>query len=182
MAKRKTAPQKSATVTEPKKASKPNVAATTVIVNRQQLARLMGVHPDTVTHSAKAGMPVLDAGGRGKESRYDAVDCLTWHRANIDKNGKDAAQTRALTASAELNELKLAQQRGELISVTEAISAGQKFVMGWRAKVLGLARRMVQLGAIPPASEAAAADACRDLLFEISQWKTVEDCDEARAS
>lgn len=143
-------------------------------VNRQQLAVLMGVAVDTVTHWAKEGMPVEVSGGRGKESQYDAVKCLDWQRQRIGKNAKEAAQTRAITRQAELNELKLAQQRKELIPMEDVVKAGQVQVMAWRGKVLGLARRMVQTGAIPRTSEARAKEACRDLLTEINEWRGVE--------
>lgn len=187
MAKRKPAPQETRRLPVKKHAprsAKPSTAAALNskkwrLVNRQQLAILMGVHPDTVTHSAKEGMPVLDPGGRGKESQYDAVECLDWQRQRLGKNAKDLAQTRALTASAELNELKLAEQRGELFRRDEVIRDGLKYAMAWRAKVLGLARRLVQIGAIPRESEARVKEGCRDLLIEISGWKTVADCDEA---
>lgn len=134
----------------------------------------MGVAVDTVTHWAKEGMPVEVSGGRGKESQYDAVKCLDWQRQRIGKNAKEAAQTRAITRQAELNELKLAQQRKELIPMEDVVKAGQVQVMAWRGKVLGLARRMVQTGAIPRTSEARAKEACRDLLTEINEWRGVE--------
>ncbi len=145
------------------------------IVNRQQLAVLMGVHPDTVTHSAKDGMPVLDPGGRGKESRYDAVECLDWQRQRIGKNAREAAQTRLFTRNAEIAEMKLAQLRGELVPLVEVQKAGQAQVLAWRGKVLGLSRRMVQLGAIPATSEARAKEACRDVLTEISEFRGMDE-------
>jgi phage terminase Nu1 subunit (DNA packaging protein) len=145
------------------------------MVNRQQLAVLMGVAVDTVTHWAKEGMPVDVAGGRGKESQYDAVACLDWQRQRIGKNAKEAAHTRALTASAELNELKLAEQRGEVVRRDEVVQTTLAFAMAWRAKVLRLPRRLVQLAAIPRESEGRVKEACRELLEEISQFKTLDD-------
>lgn len=143
-------------------------------VNRQQLAVLMGVAVDTVTHWAKEGMPVEVSGGRGKESHYDAVVCLDWQRMRIGKNAKEAAQTRSVTRDAELKELKLAEQRKSLVPIEEVVKAGQVQVMVWRGKVLGLPRRMVQLGAIPRESEGRAKEVCRDLLTEINEWRGVE--------
>jgi len=143
-------------------------------VNRQQLAVLMGVAVDTVTHWAKEGMPVEVSGGRGKESTYDAVTCLDWQRMRLGKNAKEAAQTRSVTRDAELKELKLAEQRRELVPMDVVKKAGEMQVMVWRGKVLGLARRMVQLGAIPRESEARAKEVCRDVLTDISEWRGVE--------
>lgn len=151
------------------------------IVNRQQLAVLMGVHTDTVTHWAKEGMPVKNAGGRGKESEYDAVECLDWQRQRIGKNAKEAAQTALYTRNAELAQLKLDRERGELVSRDEVAQAGRAYTAAWRAKVLGLPRRFVQVGLIAKADEPTAMAECRDLLTAIADWKTQEDCEQVAA-
>ena len=88
-------------------------------VDREQLAELMGVHPDTVTDFTRKGLPVITAGGHGQRSVYDAVACLAWWRERQGKNAKDAAHTRALEASAKLNELKYQRERGELVSIAD---------------------------------------------------------------
>lgn len=145
-------------------------------VTRTQLAELLGVHPDTVTDFAKQGMPVISRGGRGAESSYDAVECLAWWRERQGKNAKEAAQTRAYEASAKLNELKLAQQRGDLFPREQVIAEGQAFVKAWTSKVRALPRRARQAGVLPTAQEEAALAAiCRELLDEISRWKTLAD-------
>lgn len=145
-------------------------------VTRAQLAELIGVHPDTITDYAKGGMPVITRGGRGLESQYDAVDCLAWWRARQGKNAKEAAQTRAYDASAELNELKLAQQRGDLWPRDQIVAEAQTVVKGWVAKVRMLPRRARLAGALTTAEqEAALAVICRELLEEISRWKTTAD-------
>lgn len=149
-------------------------------VNRVQLAELLGVHPDRVTHYARQGMPVEVAGGRGRESTYDAVACLTWWR---DKNtdGKDAAQARALNASAELNELKLEEAKRNLVPRAQVITEGKAYTMAWSKKVRSLPRRLVQQGVIPRDKEAAAAEVCADVLRDIASWKTIADISEPEA-
>lgn len=109
----------------------------------------MGVHVDTVSEYTRGGMPVATRGGRGKESEYDAVKCLAWWREQLGTNKKETAQARQLTATAELNELKLAQQRGELWPRDAIILAGQAAVKMWTNNVRGLPRRMVKSGVIP---------------------------------
>jgi len=144
-------------------------------VNRQQLAELMGVHPDTVTDYARGGMPVIARGGAGREGVYDAVACLDWWRSQRGKNAKEAAQTRAYEATAALNEQRLLERRKELVARDQVILAGQSYTKAWAAKVRALPRRLVEAGAIPRELEAQAAAACRDILTEIASWKTVAD-------
>ncbi len=120
-------------------------------------------------------MPVARQGGHGLKSTYDAVECLDWWRQQIGKNEKEAAQTRAYNAQAELNELKLAIQRKELYSAEEVILAGQTQVKSWTAKVRALPRQMVQAGIISRGVEQKASDLLRAFLSEISKWKTIAD-------
>lgn len=148
------------------------------IVSRQQLAELMGQHPDTITDYAREGMPVKTRGGQGKLGEYDAVECMDWWRSRIGKNAKEAAQTRALNASAEINELKRAQLIGTLVDRDEVIRAGQMYVAAWKAAVIGLARRMAQEGVIDNSKQPAVEAMCRSIMLEIAAWKTVKDLEE----
>lgn len=144
-------------------------------VSRQQLAELIGVHPDTVTDYARAGMPVITRGGRGKESAYDAVVCLGWWRENNGQNAKEAAQTRQYEALAELNELKLSIQRDELVPMTQVVLEGRSYTEAWKAKVRAMSRRLIRSGAIRAEQEPAVTAYCDDLLRDIAGWKIPAD-------
>jgi phage terminase Nu1 subunit (DNA packaging protein) len=144
-------------------------------VNRQQLAELMGVHPDTVTDYARSGMPVIARGGAGREGVYDAVACLDWWRSQQGKNAKEAAQTRAYEATAALNEQRLQERRKELLERDQVVLAGQGYTKAWTAKVRALPRRFIEAGLLTREQEAAAATVCRDVLMEIASWKTLDD-------
>lgn len=158
-----------------KKTAAKNQEKTWSHVTRIQLAELLGVHPDTVSDYAAQGMPVITRGGRGRQSNYDAVECLAWWRQQQGKNAKEAAQTRAYKAQAELNELKIALQREELYPAQEIIRAGQQQVKSWTAKIRALPRQMVQSGIIPVEGERRVTDLLRGLQSEISNWKTLRD-------
>jgi hypothetical protein len=140
-------------------------------VGRQQLADLMGVHPDSVTDFTKQGMPVIVKGGHGKESVYDAVECLAWWRKRQGRDSKEVAQARAANASAEINELKIQKERGELIPFDQVLLAGQAVQKQWSTVVRGLPRRMTQAGLIERAQEAGIAALCTDVLREITAWR-----------
>lgn len=151
-------------------------------VNRVQLGELMGVHPDTVTDRVRQGMPIITAGGAGREGVYDAVECLAWQRQREGKNATEAAKTRALAASAELNELKLQQQRGELLPRTQVILEGQAYTKAWAAQVQNLAPRLEQAGLIRREDLAGVQALLREVLTEIANWKTPADLAAAAAA
>jgi len=142
-------------------------------VDRLELAVLIGVHPDTVSDYTRNGMPVITRGGAGRKSVYDAVECLAWWRDQYRQDKKDAAQTRAYDAQAELNELKLATQKSDLIPLDQVIEAGQNYTKAWTAKIRALPRQMVQAGLIPREREAGVTAMLHALLLEISSWKTL---------
>ncbi len=177
-----TAKKKIAKVTTKKKASKKKVEKPWQHVNRLQLAKLLGVHPDTVSDYSRDGMPVITRGGRGRESSYDAVECLKWWRQRLGKNKKEAAQTWTYETQAQLNELKIAVQEGELLPRDKILLAGQQQVKSWTAKIRVLPRQMVQAGLISGDLEQRVADLLRALLSEISSWKTMKDAKKRRVA
>lgn len=147
-------------------------------VNRVQLGELLGVHPDTITDYARQGMPVVTAGGRGRESAYDAVDCLAWWRERQGKNAKEAAQTKLYENNAVLAEIKIAREEGALLPRDEVVEDGQSVIKGWTAQVRALPRRARHGGIIStPQQEAELSALCRNILTEISGWTTVADID-----
>lgn len=145
------------------------------MVNRQQLADLMGRHADTISDFTREGMPVVEKGGHGKESVYDAVACLSWFRDQQGTNPKDAAQARAANANADLNEQKLRVQRGELISKSAIVLAWQGVVKGWSTRLLSMPRRLVQLGVVSRENEAVVVGVVKELLADIAHWRGLED-------
>lgn len=149
-------------------------------INRLQLAALLGVHPDTISDYVRQGLPCLDSGGRGRESVYDAVDALAWWRERQGKNAKEAAQTRAYEATAKLNELKLARERGELVARDQVILEGQAYTKAWTAKLRALPRELVQSGIVGREAEARVAELLRAVLVEIAGWRTVADARRTR--
>jgi hypothetical protein len=145
------------------------------MVDRQQLADLLGVHPDTITDFTRKGMPVISSGGHGQRSTYDAIACSAWWRAQRGANAKEVAATRALDASARLNELKFKRETGELLPRDVVIRHGQAYTKGWVTQVMALPRRAVVTGIVTPELEPALAALCRDLCSDIHSWRSVPD-------
>lgn len=141
------------------------------IVNRVQLAALMGVHPDRVTHYAREGMPVKKAGGRGAESEYDAVACLEWLRERQGVSAKELAQAKSYGLDAELKQTKLEEMRGSLWSKEAITLAGVNLTKSWAAAVRSIPSRLTVAGLIQRQQEPAVSSLLRDLLREITAWK-----------
>lgn len=148
-------------------------------VNRVQLGVLMGVHPDTITDYARSGMPVLRAGGRGKESAYDAVECLEWWRERQGKNAKEEAQTRLYDANAKKAVVDLKKKTGELVERQQFVREGRAFADGLRAQMRSLPKRAAQAGVITPEQVRPLDGLCREMADSISKWKTLEDAETA---
>jgi len=143
-------------------------------VNRIQLADLLGTHPDTVTDYKRQGMPTLVDGGQGRESVYDAVDCLAWWRARQGQDALDAARTRNQEAQAARNELQYQVARGELVKRENVLLAGQSQVRAWSAKVWSLPILMRLNGFISREKEPGVTALCRSITDEIMKWNYAE--------
>lgn len=155
-------------------------------VSRQQIAELLGVSQDTVTDwTSQKELPVAVKGGHSKKSVYDAVAVMKWHRQQTDSkqiDAKEVAQTRAYNAQAEINELKLQRERGTLVDRDIVARDGRAFVKALTSKVRVLPRRFVQIGIMTRDDEHLAADLVREVLTEISSWRTVADTEAAAAA
>jgi len=153
------------------------------LLTRAQLASALGVTAGTVTRWQADGMPVARKRPRGQATLFRLADVKRWREqvTTTPMAGLSLERERALLTMAQRRKLDRDDDvaRGELITIAEVVRDGQGFVMAWRAKVLGLARRLVQIGAIPKESEARVKEGCRDLLTEISTWRTVADCEAA---
>jgi hypothetical protein len=62
------------------------------------------------------------------------------------------------------------------------LNEGRTYTLAWRAQVLALPRRLSLAGVIAKTNEPAVADICRNLLTEISRWRTAADCERALAA
>lgn len=151
------------------------------LLNRVQLAEVIGCHPETVTAYVRQGMPVHAQGRRGQESKYDSVACLEWWRQNQGAlSAKEIAQTRNQEALAKLNELKLEIQRRDLLPRDQVVFEGQAYTKAWSSQVRSLPRRARQAGIVhTPEDEAALADLCRQILSDIAGWTTPADATSA---
>lgn len=119
-----------------------------VIVDRVQLAALIGVHVDRITEYRLAGMPCLQQGGLGgraedKRSLFDAIAAVRWVRANRGATFDAIAARAALDRKRQEEvELRLELKRRELVPVRAVESSWTALVTAARNHLLGIPHRV----------------------------------------
>lgn len=133
-----------------------------MIVNRSQLAEILGVSEPTVDARLARGMPIKTKGKKGQPAEYETADVLEWHvrhqitrenpRGNFDESFEDPAknsarelQRRKLQAETEMAEIELARKKGLVVLVEDVVSEFASAVANLRAQILNLPRRAAPL-------------------------------------
>lgn len=121
------------------------------LLSRSELARAFAVTPLRITKWTAAGMPVADRGARGRESKYDLHDVITWYvarelAARGIGTGKrlDLASERAHLSQAQrkLAELDYHRKVGALVSAQEVELRWSGIITAVRDRLLGLPVRL----------------------------------------
>jgi phage terminase Nu1 subunit (DNA packaging protein) len=111
------------------------------IVNAKELARHLRLSPRRIRQLAKIGMPKI------ARDKFDFIECAGFYirflQRALENKGAEvenldafrSQKSRALTASAELKELKLARERAELVTHAEASEVLIKFSRIVRARL-----------------------------------------------
>jgi phage terminase Nu1 subunit (DNA packaging protein) len=140
-----------------------------LIVNRVELGLLMGRHPDRITKFSAEGMPVLKTGGRGRESEYDAVECLAWERRRRVPSSTEQERTRYFKAMTDKVEQEIRTRAGVLIEADEAAARWASMVTATRERLLALPPVALQRHLITPDAEEALIALVDDALTELAQ-------------
>jgi hypothetical protein len=149
-----------------------------LLVTRPTLAKVLGISLRQVGSLESTGALVPTIRGKaGRASQYDLTVVVPSYIAQLAKEEEAELQPRDRKdlAMAQLTELKIARERGDLLPRELVVRDGQATVRGWSAKVRGLPRRLVNAGVVPRDREPAARSVVLDLLTEISRWKTIAD-------
>jgi hypothetical protein len=149
---------------------------------RRPLARkiLGGLAERTFAGLEAEGVLVAAKRGRGgRASEYDVTVIVPAYLAYVSKQRptpeRDARARRDMS-QANLTELKLSRERGELVDREAVVKEGQAYTKAWTAKVRTLPRRARQMGIITASEqEAALTGLCREVLTEIARWRTLAD-------
>lgn len=161
-------------------------------VRRLEARKILGgIAERTFAQLEAEGVIVPLRRGRGRRpSVYDLrvivpayLDYTSKSRVVSDREAR-AMRDRSL---AELNDLRIKREKGQLIPRQQVIAEGQAYTKAWTAMIRALPRRMAQAGLVN-GHQAQVEGFCRDILSEISRWRTVADLeplldnDEASAS
>lgn len=139
-----------------------------LVVNRVELGRLIGCHADRITKYVGEGLPVLKAGGRGKESEFDAVACLAWERQRRPGSALDRERLRNFKAQADKLEQEIRRRAGELIEAAEVDGRWADMVVAMRERLLVLPVVSTQKGLISAADEPALVALVDEALSELA--------------
>src|SRR3990172_6651377 len=92
----------------------------TMIVNKHQMADVMGVSERTLSEWQEDGLPIKSVGGRGMDNQYETAEVIEWRvqRAVAGKSVMTPRDRRDL-ADAQLSELELARESRKLVSIEE---------------------------------------------------------------
>lgn len=91
------------------------------VMSGADVAVLLGVHASTVTRWIDDGMPAIERGAGGGESRIDARAAVRWALQRVEVSGDPGAKARAAfnQARADREQLRLAKDAGSLVLVAE---------------------------------------------------------------
>jgi hypothetical protein len=150
-------------------------------VNRVDARVFLGGIPERTFFKLEAEGVLIPSyrGGRGKLSVYDLATITPAYIAHLKAispvGGERESRARRDQSQAELNELRLAERKKELLPRDQVVREGRAAVIAVRAKLLAMPRRMVQAGHIPVEKQPAVAAMIRETLEEMGRWKTQHD-------
>jgi phage terminase Nu1 subunit (DNA packaging protein) len=116
-----------------------------MIVNKQQLANILGKSEEWLTQMQKdQTFPVLERGRGRAGSKYETQDVITWMQTrqveNLigDKIDIEEAKRRKMAAEASLAEVELETVQGKLIPADQIEKEWSELIMNCRAKLLSI--------------------------------------------
>lgn len=99
------------------------------IVNKRELAELLGVSDQTLSEWQEQGMPVEERGGPGVSGRYNVPACVRWaSRREIDKRVGPSSFDRLNLVKAKREEIALQRDLGEVVFVKDIRPGLRRYV------------------------------------------------------
>lgn len=161
----------------------PQRPAATLPLSRPQAVRLLGLSDRTFARLEAQGTITptrLRAGRRASTfDGYALVPSYLAHRERQLTGSNESPRDRRDKSQAELNELRLARERRELLPRDQVVADGRQFVVAAMAKIRQLPRKLAQAGLIIRENEPAAMTLTREAQEEISRWSSHIDLLEA---
>lgn len=121
------------------------------LVNKTELAEIVGVHERTISRWQKNGLPILADGTRGYDNRYDTVEVIDWmvqreiENRITDHGGSaqdfydyEAERARLTHHQANMAAMDEKTKAGKLIPADVVANAWGGLVSAFRARTLGI--------------------------------------------
>lgn len=114
-----------------------------MIVSKAELAKILGKDEKTIFRWLKEGIPIIEHGSRGKESKFDTEAVIEWLIARAT-NGKEieAARLRLTLAQARNAELDADEKEGRLIPLESMGALWSNVLTSFRARILSIPSRL----------------------------------------
>lgn len=139
-----------------------------MLVNKTQLAEILGKSQQTLTTWQKNGMPIFAEGSNGQANQYDTEQVINWlvsreiSKLSVDSDGRvhDYEMERARLTHHQANKTSLEEAvlKGSLIPAEKVERVQGDMVSAFRAKMLSLptkaAHSLIQLETLSEAQDA----------------------------
>jgi phage terminase Nu1 subunit (DNA packaging protein) len=150
------------------------------LVPRRTACAVLAIGLRTFDRLESEGILVAAQPGRGgRASMYDLTALVPAYLNHERKqaasragNGSETPRDRRDRSQAELNELRLARERRELLPRSQVVLEGQSFVKATVAKLRSLPSRMMRAGVLPPSAEPVVVELLREAQEEMARWAT----------
>jgi len=145
-----------------------------VVDTEEKVAQAFGISKRAVQYWKKEGMPVTPDG------KYDLVEISTWKYVTKNKEKKPSKKEnwddRYRKAKAQREEIKLKQEEGALISVSDVVDLEVNRIMAVKGALLRMVHELPprMAGKNPRSMQKILFDKVEDILNEFSGGKVVE--------
>lgn len=110
-----------------------------MVVNKKQLADIMGVSERTLTDWQVSGMPIMSVGGRGMENQYDTAAVVGWRiQRALQGATKETEKERRDRLEADLLELRIAEKTAGLVPADAVEGIWTTAILAARAELRAL--------------------------------------------
>lgn len=145
------------------------------IVNKQRLAKIIGVTVRTLSEWQKEGLPIKKNGLRGQSNDYDTATVIEWliKRASDTDAEMERARIRLTSAQADKTELEVEELRGNLISLDNMKYLWANVLGTFRARILSMPTRLTpQISTMkdPKKIEKLLKDSLHEALNELAEY------------
>jgi hypothetical protein len=148
----------------------------TLEIARPQAVRLLGISTTTFYRLEGEGVLVATTKGTGKRhSMYDVytlVPSYLAHRIRQLQGSLEHPRDRKDRSQAELNELRLARERREVLPRDQVVREGAAFIAAVQAKLRALPNALVRRGLLTAEAERPALEIVHEMLGELARWRT----------